>query len=250
MSEVFTDISKYLKITSRRGDTFNLEVNVNSANGSAYDFTDHVVTWEVYTGAGDRSANLSFASGSGLTLSTGLISLTKSIADMSPLRRGARIHFLRVTFPDGSKKLWVNGDWVVNEGTFGGSDNNAATLTINSSGDVVELTVGSVSGANLPLTIEEFDEELQFNHDKELDFEEGGTLDFTLAASGNINGMGIILKLNLPVSVDFSADFEASPSSQDFDVTKMNLTTLIYFSDYDGQGNEKVIYNNIQLTAI
>lgn len=249
MTEVSADISKLLKIIARYGDTFNLSINVNNLDGSAYDFTGHTVTLDVYNPA-DREPCLSFSYGEGLTLSSGLISLEKTVSEMNPLRRGERIYFLRVTFPDSSKKLWLNGPFVTNEGIFTGSDNAEATISIGSQGDVITVTVGSITGSNLPIPIEIFAQELKFNHDKELAFNEGGALSFTLSDSENINGAGIVLKLNTPTSVSFSADFQAMPNSQAFDSTKMNITTLVYFSDFDGQGGEKVLYNNNQLTAI
>jgi hypothetical protein len=146
MNEVSADISKLLKITSRRGDTFNMDINVNNMDGSPYDFTGHTVTLDVFTSAADQSANLSFASGSGLTLSTGQITLLKTVSEMNPLRRGDRLYFLRVTFPDGYKKLWLNGPFVVNEGVYNSTgSNNEATLTIRSGGDVVNISVGGTA---------------------------------------------------------------------------------------------------------
>jgi hypothetical protein len=106
-------------------------------------------------------------------------------------------------------------------------------------------------GGSTGTPIETFTQTLVFDHDKELALNQGGTLSFTLSEVDCANQASIMLKLNEPVSVEFNEDdFEALPNSQGFDVTKMNLTTLVYFSNYDGAGTAKVIYNNIQLTAI
>jgi len=99
------------------------------------------------------------------------------------------------------------------------------------------------------LPIKTFTQSLSFDTDKELEYNNGGTLSFTLS-TGNKNGIGIILKLNKPVSVSFSADFEAVSGSLSFDATKLNIVTLIYFDNYDGSNGKKVLYSNNQLTGI
>ncbi len=91
--------------------------------------------------------------------------------------------------------------------------------------------------------------ELTFDEDKDI-YQDVSTPSFTLASSGNINGMGIILRLNTPTSVAFSSDFEAHQSSAAVDPTKLNMFTLVFFSNWDGSGSDKVIYMNHLLTAI
>lgn len=141
-----------------------------------------------------------------------------------------------------------------------------SAIPIANAGDYADVEVGSTvqryiwertdaewvlsNGGSAGTPIEDFTQTLLFDYDKEMEFNQGGTLSFTLAAGDHVNNAGKILKLNEPTSVAFSADFIALPNSQAFDVSKMNITTLVYFSDYDGVGTAKVLYNNIQLTAI
>lgn len=99
------------------------------------------------------------------------------------------------------------------------------------------------------IPIKSFVQALVFDSDKELAYNNGGSLSFTLS-TGNNNGIGIILKLNKPALVSFSSDFEAIGGSSSFDATKMNIVTLVYFDNYNGSGGKKVLYNNNQLTGI
>lgn len=91
--------------------------------------------------------------------------------------------------------------------------------------------------------------ELTFDTDKEI-YQDVSTPTFTLSSTGNINGVGIMLRLNTPTSVSFPVNFEAHPNSATLDNTKLNVYTLIYFSNWDGAGNSRVIYNNTLFTAI
>lgn len=90
---------------------------------------------------------------------------------------------------------------------------------------------------------------LTFDTDKEI-YQDVTSPTFTLAASGNINGVGIILRLNTPTSVNFPVNFEAHPNSATLDATKLNVYTLVYFSNWNGLGVERVIYMNSLFTAV
>lgn len=91
--------------------------------------------------------------------------------------------------------------------------------------------------------------ELTFDTDKDI-YQDVTTPVFTLAASGHVNGKGIILRLNTPTSVTFPAEFEASANSAALDPTKLNAYMLLFFSNWDGAGSDKVIYTNHLFTAI
>lgn len=91
--------------------------------------------------------------------------------------------------------------------------------------------------------------ELTFDTNKDI-YQDVTTPTFTLAASGNINGIGIILRLNTPTSVTFPANFEASSNSATLDATKLNVYMLVYFSNWNGSGTARVIYTNSLFTAI
>lgn len=77
----------------------------------------------------------------------------------------------------------------------------------------------------------------------------GLSITFTLG-SNNVNGAGIILRLNKPTAVTFPANFEADANSATLDATKLNVYTLIYFSNWNGSGTARVIYMNHLYTAI
>lgn len=91
--------------------------------------------------------------------------------------------------------------------------------------------------------------ELTFNTDKEI-YQDVSTPVFTLSDTGNINGIGIILRLNTPTSVTFPVNFEAHPNSATLDPTKLNVYVLLYFSNWNGSGTPRVIYTNNLFTAI
>lgn len=99
------------------------------------------------------------------------------------------------------------------------------------------------------LKIGTYSTELLFDTDKDI-YQDVGTVTFTLASSGNINGKGIILRLNTPTAVTFPVNFEASPNSATLDNSKLNVYFLVYFSNWNGTGTARVIYNNILFTAI
>lgn len=91
--------------------------------------------------------------------------------------------------------------------------------------------------------------ELTFDEDKDI-YQDVSTPIFTLAESGHINGKGIFLRLNTPTSVTFPAEFEESSTSETLDPTKLNVYLLMFFSNWDGAGSDKVIYTNRLFTAI
>lgn len=103
--------------------------------------------------------------------------------------------------------------------------------------------------AGKALDIGTYSTELTFDKDKEI-YQDVSTPVFTLASIGNINGKGIILRLNTPTSVDFPINFEAHPNSAILDATKLNVYNLTYFSNWDGAGTPRVIYHNSLFTAI
>lgn len=100
------------------------------------------------------------------------------------------------------------------------------------------------------LEISTFSTSLVFSSDEET-FTTGGTHSFTLQSSGNINGVGKIVKLNTPVSASFSSDFilmEGSNST--VSATKLNIIIMVFNSNYDGAGTKKVLYKIIQQTSV
>jgi hypothetical protein len=91
---------------------------------------------------------------------------------------------------------------------------------------------------------------LTFDQSEEMDVVTAGTHAFTLSATGNVNGLGKIAKLNEPVSATFSADFELGEDSNEVSTSHMNLIVFNYFANYDGNDNPKVIYFVKRQTAL
>jgi hypothetical protein len=71
---------------------------------------------------------------------------------------------------------------------------------------------------------------------------------FTLGTT-NVNGVGIILRLNKPTAVTFPGTFEADANSATLDATKLNVYTLVFFTNWNGSGLDHVIYSNHLFTA-
>lgn len=125
----------------------------------------------------------------------------------------------------------------------------AATQTEVNNASASNKYVSPVTLAAKALKIGTYSTELTFDTDKDI-YQDVTTPTFTLAASGNINGVGIILRLNTPTSVTFPGNFEAHPNSATLDATKLNVYTLVYFSNWNGSGTARVIYTNSLFTAI
>lgn len=83
---------------------------------------------------------------------------------------------------------------------------------------------------------------LTFSSDQELTTINGGSTTFTIAASGNLNGITIISRINAPTSVSFPANFEILSGSDSWSPYALNIIIFRYFSNWDGNENNKVYY--------
>lgn len=248
-AKIYIDNSRRRDIVCRKGATFSKTITVLNSDASDYNFTGKTVTLEVYSSPADRTANLTFSSGAGLTLASGEIQLLKTAAQMSAMRRQDSIYQLWITHETGVKELWLNGYFVVNEGINDTPEDSTDSITVNTSGDQITINVTSVATISaVPLV--DFDAELTFDEDKDLETVLGGTTTFTLAASGHKNGVGIFVRINEPVAINFPVSFEAISGSDSVSITHMNIILLRYFEDYDGAGNDKVLYLIKNQTAI
>lgn len=91
---------------------------------------------------------------------------------------------------------------------------------------------------------------LTFDTDKDIYQDAtGSSITFTLGA-GNINGKGIILRLNKPTAVTFPGTFEADAGSTALDATKLNVYFCLFFTNWNGSGLDHVIYKNSTFAAI
>ena len=95
-----------------------------------------------------------------------------------------------------------------------------------------------------------FTTELNFDSDQDIYHDSTGqSIVFTLGVR-NINGIGIILRLNKPTAVTFPGTFEADPSSSVLDSTKLNVYFILFFTNWNGSGLDHVIYKNTLFTAL
>lgn len=90
---------------------------------------------------------------------------------------------------------------------------------------------------------------LTFETDKDI-YKDATGLSITFAlGTGNINGKGIILRLNKPTAVTFPGTFEADSGSATLDATKLNVYFCMFFTNWNGSGLDHVIYKNSIYTA-
>ncbi len=149
-------------------------------------------------------------------------------------------------FSVGENHTWLNGPFFFHNGEFDGVDDED-TITVLEDGGTVEITV---SGTSQGLTIGSYSTVLSFDQDKDIYHDATGLSPVFTFGTGNVNGMGIILRLNKPTAVTFPGNFEADANSATLDATKMNVYTLIYFANWNGSGTARVIYSNHLFTAV
>src|SRR5690606_21833999 len=133
--------------------------------------------------------------------------------------------------------------------TSDGSTVEVQKVPLNNGDSVVEITVqgGEFQGG---LNLVEAVTELTFDADKEMQTIDGGTTTFTLAESGHRNGVCIVARINEPVAVNFPEGFERDEDGDEISTTHMNDILMIYRENWDGQGNDKVLYSIKNWTAI
>lgn len=127
-----------------------------------------------------------------------------------------------------------------------------AIETINN-GDSAVAARGKINNnfqALAELQVTDYSTVLTFDTDHDIYKDATGLSPTFTLGSGNVNGVGIILRLNKPTAVTFPGNFEAHASSASLDATKLNVYTLVYFSNWNGSGTARVIYMNALYTAI
>jgi hypothetical protein len=239
------DPSKLLYLYFRKNRAGTKKFIFLDDDGNPFDISSIDFELFVVNNAGSRGKLISLTIGSGLTVGgAGSNELTATVtSDDTNLNEGACYWELYRT---DTEKTWLNGKAVFHVGEFDGV-NETNSLTISDGVDTVTITVDD--SVNAPLVNAAYSTALTFDFDKAI-YQDVTTPTFTLASSGNINGVGIILKLNTPTSVTFPASFTAHPNSATLDATKLNVYSLVYFSDWDGAGTAKVVYTNSLFTAI
>ena len=230
----------------------NLLFQIGSYRTIIFDFGGDVTLWTfefiLRDNKGSRVKILSLTLGSGISFpiyETNQIQVAIS-ATNATIREGEYYWELRRT--DLNIPI-ANGNAIFSYDAPNGNIEESA-LEFTYSAQTVTLDVTNLAGVTA-LEQETYSTTLLFDGDKEI-FKDATGLSptFTLASSGNVNGMGIILRLNKPTAVTFPGNFEADANSATLDATKMNVYTLIYFSNWDGSGTARVIYSNHLFTAV
>lgn len=210
-----------------------LDENESGIDISGYDFELHIKNYP-----GERNNVLELTVGSGLTVAgTGNRQLNASITvSQSNLKEG---EYYWELYKGSTDKTYLSGKAIFHNGAFDGVGSDSETLTIDDSGTVSITVSDSVTGE---IPVVSFNTELTFDYDKDLATVSGGTRTFTLASSGHLNGIGIVARINDPVAVSFPVGFEAVEGSSSISTTDMNIIVFRYFDNYDGAGNDKVLY--------
>ncbi len=249
---------------------------ISSARTTIFDFGIDVSSWSfefyIKTNKGARIKALSITSGSGIsfvTYSTSQIQVSFSATNTN-LNEAEYYYELRRT--DIAVPI-INGRAVFSydapQGTNESSSQsfNYGTQTINLSisnvlsvlaasqsetdaGTVTDKYVNPLTLAKKALKSGTYGTTLNFSTDQDIFKDATGlSITFTLGAT-NVNGVGIVLRLNKPTAVTFPANFEATAASATLDATKMNVYTLVYFSNWNGTGTARVVYQNNTFTAV
>lgn len=238
------DPSKLLYLYFRKNRAGTKKFIFVDDDGNPFDISAIEFELFVTTNPGSREKLIELSIGDGLTVGGASNNeLTATITTTNTnLNQG---EYYWELYRADTNKTWLNGKAFIHVGEFDGVT-NTTELTISDGVDTVTITISD--SVNAPLVNASYSTVLTFDYDKAI-YQDVATPTFTLG-SGNVNGVGIILKLNTPTSVTFPASFIAHPNSATLDATKLNVYTLIYFTDWDGAGTEKVVYTNSLFTAI
>lgn len=264
------DPAQPLQLYFRCARNGTIDFVFTDANGNPYSLIYEDVEFHVYENEGDKKPIFSLTAGNGISFpSTGRIRASVTIAQTN-INEGQKYFEL---YRPNLGKTWLADYAIFHNGRFDGLQQSESSITVSDSGEEINITITDSSGTSAatqaevntgtetakyvsPATLAAkalktgtYGLELTFDTDKEI-YQDVTTPTFTLAATGNINGVGIILRLNTPTSVTFPANFEAHPNSATLDATKLNYYVLLYHSNWNGTGTERVIYTNSLFTAV
>jgi hypothetical protein len=94
-----------------------------------------------------------------------------------------------------------------------------------------------------------FSNVLYFDCDRHYETITGGTSTLTYLGGGR-NGCSLVLRINTPTAVNFPVIAEMIPGSDNIDTTKMNIITMVFFQDYGGAGDHKILYSIKNMNAL
>lgn len=248
------------------------------ANGDPFSISG--IDWKlnVKRKATDTSDVFELSLGDGLTVQGASDHQLKVELSVERSTQRNETHFYRL-YDYEELHTWLNGPFRFHNGEFDGvEDTDTLTVTFDSTVVTIQITTdsgavdlsaatqaevdaGTVadkyvspetlnnwsgSGSSSSIAIGTYSSVFTFDVNEEV-YKDASGLDvsITLAASGNVNGILKILRIENPTSVTFDAIFERSSLSADFLSDELNICTFVYFSDYDGAGTKKVVYSNV-----
>jgi hypothetical protein len=217
------------------------------ADGAPINISTHDYALYIKEYAGARTNTIALTIGSGMAVGgAGSNELTATFTAVNTnVKEG---EYYVELYKGLTSKTYTTGKAFAHNGVFDGVSNESETLTISDESDTVTITVTDGTTDQIPL--DDFETELTFDYDKDLETVSGGTRTFTLAASGHLNGVGIVARINDPVAVNFPVGFELVSGSDSISTTDMNIIVFRYFEDYDGSGNDKVLYTIKNQTSV
>ena len=247
-SDPAREITWYFRINRDNQKVFRFY----DSSGDDFSLTDYTFVLNFKKRGNDSSNILQLTSGSGLT-KTGN-ELTVQIAKTQAALFQDRTYFVElVRTKDSLERTWFTIDGVFHNGKFDGVGSSSEDVTIyDSGGDVVSVTINDGGLSVDALSQESYSTTFTFNNDKEIFADLTGlSPTITLSSTNAVNGIGIIFRANKPTAITFAGvASEASTSSATLDATKMNVYSLIYFSNWNNSGTPRVIYSNSLFTAV
>lgn len=209
-----------------------------------HDITDLDFKLIVKKQSGSPTNLFSLTIGSGLTVQGAssnelLIQVSEANATQKPCTAFWQL------FSIDENKTWLDGPFFFHDGEFDGVTETEEILI----GESGEIAIEISSDLNTALANGTYSTVLAFDQDKDIYKDATGlSITFTLG-TGNINGKGIILRLNKPTAVTFPGTFEADAGSAALDATKLNVYFCLFFTNWNGSGLDHVIYKNAVYTA-
>jgi len=240
---------------------------------TAHDITDLDFKLIVKKQSGSPTNLFALTIGSGLTVQGAssnelLIEVSEDNATQKPCTAFYQL------FSIDENKTWLDGPFFFHDGEFDGVEETDEILigddgeiVIEISSDHATVTAATQAEVNAETVTDEYvspatlaakalktgtySTELTFDTDKDIYQDLTGlSPTFTLAASGNINGKGIFLRLNKPTAVTFPVDGTFEELTGDaFDATKQNVYFLMFFSNWNGAGLDHVVWIRKTCTA-
>lgn len=239
-----TDPAKELDVYFRINKDGSFTLNFFDSGGNQFALSTYTFTVNFKLRKNETTNVLQLTEGAGITKTSYslVIALTKT---QSNLFREQNYFWELVRVKSSLEKDWLTGDAIFHLGKFDGVE-QTENITIS---DSSEITVNITDSSNNELATGTYSTTLTFDQDQDIYHDATGTsLTFTLGTT-NINGKGIILRLNKPTAVTFPGTFEADANSSALDATKLNVYFLVFFTNWNGSGLDHVIYKNSLFTA-